>query len=219
MQRSQSERCSSSGSESERVVSRYSQRISSQWMCRNQGPVQQPALVLCLAREHLLHSESPLTFSLSRSPELLSKYSIPPHDSPGDEHGSGRKSSSGPDKFRRLVAHAGTIARNTDPIDAAEMQIGQPIADAIYEARGEAFSRRLEPVEETLKCLRKAEVHAAQSEQHDDAESPEAEHAMQFPHEATPSHISVNNQTLLPRLDSRPPNKHTRERQGDGQEP
>src|SRR6266853_6585958 len=95
-------------------------------------------------------------------PELFSDNPVPPHDGTGHEHDRGRESGKSPDQLRGLVAEPGTAAGNPYSVNAAEMQVGEPIDDLINDAVfGIGGGKRLEPVGEVLKRLRVAEVSPA----------------------------------------------------------
>src|SRR5205814_10222044 len=121
--------------------------------------------------------------------------SFPPHDGAGNEHNRRRESGESPSQLYSLVAKAWAVAGNTDPIDAAEVQIGEPIDNLINDAIsrigvGDGF----DAVRDVLKPRGVAQVRSAQSKQQDDAEGPEADHAMQIPSEALPPDIPANKQ-------------------------
>src|SRR5205807_5638733 len=116
------------------------------------------------------------------------------------------ESEDGPHKLRCRVAEPGAAARNPYPVDATEMQVGEPIKNLIADARPLiGVGGRFESIGEVLKQLRVAQIGPADREQQDECEGPEAEHAVQVPGEALPSGVPVNSQASSPRPDPRPP--------------
>src|SRR5262249_16379443 len=104
-------------------------------------------------------------------------------------------------------------------VNAAEMQVGEPVDDAINDAVPCILGcGRLEPISEVLKRLRVTEVSSAQPKQHDEAQGPEAEHALQIPLISTPPYIPVNDQHASPLFDPLPPHHDSRECEHDQQE-
>src|SRR5262249_27687 len=143
--------------------------------------------------------------------ELLSENAVPPHHNASDEHCRRSESGKRPNELCDLIAKPGAVAWNSNTVNAAEMQVGKPVGDLIDDSvAGIGFGRRLDVVREVLKHFGKGKIGAAESKQQNDAQRPEPHHAVQFPREAPPPDVTVNDQASLPRLDSRPPDNHSR---------
>src|SRR5580704_12092130 len=146
------------------------------------------------------------------------QHAVPPHDRAGHKHRRGRQSEYRPDRLGRLIAKPGSAARNADAINAAEMQEGEPINNLIDEAYSVGRSGRIQPVGEILERLRIAEIDSANAKYQYECEAPEADHTVQVPREALPSHarpadVAGQRQTTTPCPDARPPDRKTRHRQ------
>src|SRR5438477_10717959 len=103
---------------------------------------------------------------------------VPPHYSARHEHRRGRESRNGPRQLRRRMAEAGAAAWNPDAVDAAEMQVGEPIDHLVHSpCPNVGVSYRLNPVGQTLEQIRAAEVGPAYRKQQDDSKAPETDHA------------------------------------------
>ena len=84
---------------------------------------------------------------------------VAPHDRAGHKHGGGGQSEYRPNCLRRLVAEPGAVTRNPYAVNAAEMQVGQPINNLVADACPRiSGSERIESVGEVLKRLGKAEI-------------------------------------------------------------
>ena len=85
------------------------------------------------------------------------QHAVPPHDRAGRKHRRGGQSEYRPNRLRRLVAEPGAAARNPYAVNAAEMQVREPIDNPVADARsGISGSQRLEPVSQVLKRFGKA---------------------------------------------------------------
>src|SRR5262245_54194402 len=86
------------------------------------------------------------------------------------------------------------------------MQVGKPVDNAINRADACIVRcRGLNTIGELLKWVGIAKVSTAYCKQHDEAEGPETDRAVQFPYETSPPDLPVNDQAFAPRLDARPP--------------
>src|SRR6266571_913301 len=90
------------------------------------------------------------------------------------------------------------------------MQDGEPIDNPVADAcPGIGGSERLEPVGEVLKRLGKSEIGPAYRKHQHESEAPEADHTMQVPGHAFPSHAAMQCQAATPGPNARPPNHQT----------
>src|SRR5215469_522122 len=110
------------------------------------------------------------------------QHAVPPHDRSSYKHQRRSQSKDRPNCFGRLVAEPGAAARNTDAINAAEMQEGEPVNDAVDDAEPSiSGSRRLQPVGQLLNLLGESEIDAADPENDRKREAPEADCTVQVP--------------------------------------
>lgn len=174
-------------------------------------------------------AESPEPRALRRSAESLRartlseprpQHAVPPHDRAGHERGRGCQAEERPDRLGRLVADAGAVARDADAVDAAEVQVREPIERAVDEASARVLvRRRLQPVGQRAELIGEAQVHSAQGEHDQERDAPEAENAVQLPREPPPPHAAMQREVLAPARDAGPPDHGTREahqQHGDG---
>jgi NADH-quinone oxidoreductase subunit M len=104
---------------------------------------------------------------------------MPPHDGARHEHHGGGESEDGPGRLRRLVAKSPAMTRDTYSVDAAEVQVGEPVDDLIADA---AFhvggGQGLEPVGQILNGIGDAKINPAQRKDQGESEAPEADGAV-----------------------------------------
>src|SRR5689334_18303423 len=141
------------------------------------------------------------------------KYAIPPHDRARDEHHSGSQAEHRPDRLSRLVADSGAVARNSDAVDAAEMQVGEPINDAVADPHpGVGGGGGLDLVYQILKGLRECEIHTAQAEYERVSKTPESDHAVQVPEQSLPPDAARQREAPAPGLFAGPPDEEAAHR-------
>src|SRR5690349_24358853 len=88
------------------------------------------------------------------------------------------------------------------------MQVGEPINDPVADAHPRiGGSQRLYPVGEILNHLGNSEIDPACPEYDKEAKAPEADHAVQVPDEALPSHAARHRQAATPSLVTWPPDR------------
>src|SRR5215467_13392935 len=107
------------------------------------------------------------------------QYAIPPHDCASHEHQGGSHSEYCPNRLGSLIAEPGAAARNSDAINAAEMQEGKPVNDAVDDAEPGVHGRgRLKPVGQLLNLLGESEIETANPKDDREREAPETDHTM-----------------------------------------
>src|SRR5271166_3995263 len=153
---------------------------------------------------------NPSTLHVALRGPAGTQHTVPPHDRAGHEHHGGGHSERRPDRLHRLVADPGAATRNPYAVDAAEMQVGQPVNKLVADARpGISGSERLKAVGQVLKWLGNTEIHSAQRKQEDEADAPEADHTVQIPGQSLPPYTAMQRQAAAPCSDARPPDHQT----------
>src|SRR5436853_1878821 len=139
------------------------------------------------------------------------QHAVPPHDRAGHEHRRGGQPEYRPNRLRRLVAEPWAATRNSYAVNAAEMQVGEPINNLVADAcPGISGSERLESVGEVLKRLGNAEIDPAYGKHQRESKAPETDHAVHVPGQALPSHAAMQCQAATPGPDARPPDHQSR---------
>jgi hypothetical protein len=91
------------------------------------------------------------------------------------------------------------------PLMRAGMPDREPIVNSVA-----STNQRLESVGEVLKRLGNPQINPAYRKQEHESKAPEADHAVQVPDQALPSHAAMQCQVAAPCLDARPPDHQTR---------
>ncbi len=84
------------------------------------------------------------------------------------------------------------MARNADAVDAAEVQVREPVERAVDEpSAGVCIRRRFQPIGERAELFGEAQIDSARAEHQQERDGPETEDTVQLPREAPPADAAV----------------------------
>src|SRR5207302_6773494 len=100
--------------------------------------------------------------------------------------------------------------RLSEPIESAEMEIGEPCENLVAKAEL-VGGARIKCVDDTIERPREGKVGSRDAPHHDKEKATESEHIVQIPIDSRKARSPINRQAPAPMRDSRPPYNRSRQ--------